>query len=127
MNIYESAEMYLEAIYVLSQRNNKVRSIDIANYLQYSKPSVSRAVHNLKNNEFIKVDMDGYISLLDKGEEVAFKIYKRHILLTEFLKALGVDAKTAEADACKMEHILSDETFNAICKHVANDAAKDNE
>ena len=117
MNLYESGEMYLEAIYVLNKKNGKVRSIDIANYLEYSKPSVSRAINNLKNNQFIKVDMSGYITLLEKGEEIAKKIYERHILLTEFLKTLGVDPKTAESDACKMEHILSDETFEAICRH----------
>lgn len=118
MQIQESGEMYLETILLLSKKG-AVRSLDIAEYMEYSKPSVCRAVGILKNGGFITVDKSGYITLTDAGFERASKIYERHTLLTEFLQRLGVSAETAVEDACKMEHIISDESFDAIKKHVA--------
>lgn len=118
MQIQESGEMYLETILLLSKKG-AVRSLDIAEYMEYSKPSVCRAVGILKNGGFITVDKSGYITLTDAGFERASKIYERHTLLTDFLQRLGVSAETAVEDACKMEHIISDESFDAIKKHVA--------
>lgn len=118
MQIQESGEMYLETILLLSKRG-AVRSLDIAEYMEYSKPSVSRAVGILKNGGFITVDKAGYITLTETGKARATKIYERHTLLTEFLQLIGVDADTAAEDACKMEHIISDESFDAIKRHVA--------
>ena len=115
MQIQESGEMYLETILVLSQRG-AVRSIDIVEYMNYSKPSVSRAVGILKNNGYITVDKGGYIELTQSGLEIAKKIYDRHKLITDFLKMLGVDAEIASEDACKIEHDISEETFLAIQK-----------
>ena len=117
--IHESAENYLETILLLQKRLPQVRSIDIANELEYSKPSVSRAVGILKRGEYILVDRDGFITLTDSGMEIASKIYERHTLLTAFLIRLGVDEKTAAEDACKLEHNISDESFSAIKRHVA--------
>ena len=118
MSIHESGEMYLEAILVLSRKNGFVRSIDVSEYLGYSKPSVSRAVGLLKNGGYILVDSDGFISLTDSGKVVAEKILSRHAILTELLIRLGVSRDTASADACKMEHVISDETFDAIKNHM---------
>lgn len=118
MQIQESGEMYLETILLLSKKG-AVRSLDIAEYMEYSKPSVCRAVGILKTGGFITVDKSGYITLTEAGLERATKIYERHTLLTDFLQRLGVSAETAAEDACKMEHIISDESFNAIKKHVA--------
>lgn len=109
--------MYLESIYVLSQRNSYVRSIDVCEYMGFSKPSVSRAVGLLKEGEYITVDRDGYITLTEKGIGVAQKMYERHTILTNFLVKLGVDEKIAAEDACKIEHHLSDESFNALKEH----------
>ena len=106
--------MYLETILVLSKKLGKVRSLDVAEYMGFSKPSVSRAVGLLKNGLYITVDKDGFLELTSAGLELAEKIYERHNLLTEFLCSLGVDRETASHDACKMEHHISDETFNAI-------------
>ena len=117
MALLESGEMYLESILVLSRRGGKVRSVDISEYMGFSKPSVSRAIGLLKSGGYITVDPDGYIALTDVGIEVAERIYERHTLLTEFLVRLGVERETASADACKMEHHLSDETFAAIKNH----------
>ncbi len=117
MSLQESGEMYLESILVLSQKG-VVRSIDIVEYMNYSKPSVSRAVGILKGNGYITVDKNGYIELTDSGLEIAKKIYERHELITGFLKMLGVDEETATEDACKIEHHLSDKSFNAIKAHV---------
>ena len=117
MRLHESGEMYLETIYVLSKQIGDVRSLDVAEYMNFSKPSVSRAVRLLKEGEFITVDKDGYITLTDAGREIAEKIYERHTLLTNFLTGLGVDEETAADDACKMEHDISDQTFKAICDH----------
>ena len=119
MQIRESAENYLETILILSQRKGKgeVRSIDIVNELEFSKPSVSVAMKNLRENGYITVDKDGYIRLTDKGLEIAEKMYERHTLLSQWLIKLGVDEKDAEEDACRMEHDISAESFAAIKKH----------
>lgn len=117
MNLYESAENYLEAILSLHERHGMVRSIDIANELHFSKPSVSVAMKKLRESGYIEVDKDGFISLLPAGEEVANRIYERHKLLTEFFICLGVDPKVAAEDACKIEHYLSEETFRKIKQH----------
>ena len=120
MSIYESGEMYLETIHVLLQKNGTVRSIDISEHMGYSKPSVSRAVGLLKNGGYILVDKDGFITLTDSGEKVAMKIYERHTILSQMLVALGVDPQIAAEDACKLEHAISDESFEAIKKHLKN-------
>ncbi len=114
MNIYESAEDYLERILMLRQKNGTVRSIDIARELDYSKPSVSVAMKRLRENGYLQMDPDGSITLLPPGEEIAQRIYARHQLLTEFLMQLGVSAENAAADACKIEHDLSEESFARI-------------
>ena len=118
MSIHESGEMYLETIHVLLQKNGTVRSVDISEHMGYSKPSVSRAVGLLKNGGYILVDKEGYITLTDSGLQVARKIFDRHNVLTRMLTSLGVSAQTAAEDACKMEHAISDESFNAIKAHV---------
>ena len=118
MNIYESAEDYLERILILHEQNEKVIALDIANSFGYSKASVSRAMKNLRENDYITVSVNGNIELTDKGIKVAKKIYERHKLLTEMLVLIGVDKDTASKDACKIEHDLSDETFDAIKKHI---------
>ncbi|WP_295209431.1 metal-dependent transcriptional regulator [Ruminococcus sp.] len=119
MQIRESAENYLETILILSQRKGKgeVRSIDIVNELEFSKPSVSVAMKNLRENGYITVNKDGYIELTDKGLEIAEKMYERHTLLSKWLITLGVDEKVAVEDACRMEHVISAESFAAIKKH----------
>ena len=114
---FTGIEMYLETILILSKKMSEVRSIDICEYMGYSKPSVSRAVGLLKNGEYINVDKNGYITLSPSGREVAEKIYERHTLLTQFLIKIGVDEKTATEDACRLEHVISDASFNAIKKH----------
>ncbi len=114
MHLQESGEMYLEAVYVLSKEHSSVRSIDVCEYMGYSKPSVSRAIGLLKNGGYVLVDKDGFLSLSPTGLEVAQKIYERHTIMSEFLIKLGVDPKTASKDACKMEHDISDESFRAI-------------
>ena len=118
MALQESGEMYLESILILSRTKGSVRSIDISQHLGYSKPSVSRAVGLLKSGGYILVDEDGHIVLTDSGKAVAEKILSRHAILTELLVRLGVSRDTASADACKMEHIISDETFDAIKNHM---------
>ena len=118
MHLQESGEMYLETIYILTKKNHDVRSLDVAEYMNFSKPSVSRAVGLLKQGGYITVDPDGYLHLTDLGKEIAAKIYERHTLLTEFLMRLGVDQETASADACKIEHDISDKSFEAIKRHV---------
>ena len=118
MSIQESGEMYIETIYVLTQSNDKVRSIDVCERMGYSKPSVSRAIGILKRDGYISVDSSGYITLTDSGIAAAERIYERHTILTQFLESLGVSHETASSDACKMEHILSDEAFLAIKKNI---------
>ena len=119
MRLQESGEMYLETILVLSQKSDSVRSLDVAEYMGFSKPSVSRAVGLLKSGGYITVDREGYLSLAKEGLEIAQKIYDRHKLLTAFLINIGVDEKTAAEDACKMEHDISDLTYEAIKNHLA--------
>ncbi|MBQ4569575.1 MAG: metal-dependent transcriptional regulator [Ruminococcus sp.] len=116
--LQESGEMYLEAILVLTKEKSAVRSLDVAEYRNYSKPSVSRAVKLLRDGGYITVDKDGYLWLTDVGREVAEKIYDRHRVLTQFLTSLGVDSDTASRDACKMEHVISDTTLEAIKSHL---------
>lgn len=117
MGVHESGEMYLEAIYVLNERNGFVRSIDVSEYLGYSKPSVSRAMGILRKGEYIAVGKDGGLTLTSSGLEIAQKIYARHTLLTKLLMHIGVSEKTAAEDACKLEHAISDESFEALKKY----------
>ena len=114
MNLQESGEMYLESILVLSESTPNVRSIDVCEYMGFSKPSVSRAINLLKSGGYVNMDKDGYLTLTDEGMAVARKIYDRHRLLTRFLVSLGVSEEVASADACKIEHHISDESFKAI-------------
>lgn len=118
MALKPSGEMYLESIYVLSKTKPAVRSIDVAEHMNFSKPSVSRAVGLLKEANYIVVDKDGHITLTDDGLKLAKKIYERHTVLSQALVALGVDEKTAAADACKIEHVISDESFEALKKYL---------
>lgn len=118
MKIHESAEDYLERILVLKQKNGKVISIDIANSMNYSKPSISRAMKNLRENDYITINSLGEIDLTEKGEKIANRIYERHTLLTKYFMSLGVNEEIARSDACKIEHDMSDETFEAIKNHV---------
>ena len=118
MHIQESGEMYLEAIHVLTKEKGAVRSIDVAEYTGYSKPSVSRAVGLLKSGGYITVDGGGFITLTDAGREVAEKIYERHTLITALLTKIGVSREVASADACKIEHHLSDESFRALKSYI---------
>ena len=120
MSIHESGEMYLENILVLRGKLEKVRSIDIVNYSGYSKPSISRAVKLLKDAGCIEIDGEGYITLTASGEEIAQKIFARHEMLTSFLVSIGVDEKIASEDACRMEHVISDETYEKIKKFCEN-------
>ena len=120
MKIQESAENYLETILVLHKRKGAVRSIDIANEMNFSKPSVSVAMRNLRQGGYVKVDDDGSIILLDKGQEIAEKIYERHTLISEWLTAMGVDPEVAAEDACRIEHVISAETFDALKRHVSS-------
>ncbi len=117
MALHESGQMYIEAIYVLTQKNKNIRSIDVCAYLGYSKPSVSRAIGILKGDEYITVDSDGYISLTEKGKLFAIQLYERHTVLSNMLMALGVDEETATEDACRIEHVISDKSFAAVKKH----------
>lgn len=118
MSLHESAEMYLETIYQLSKKQPSVRSIDIAEAMGYSKPSISRAVGLLKQNGYLLADKDGFLTLTEQGITVAEKIFERHTVLTAALMALGVGKDIAAEDACKIEHVISDETFEAIKAHL---------
>ncbi|MBQ6334159.1 MAG: metal-dependent transcriptional regulator [Erysipelotrichaceae bacterium] len=120
MNIQESAEMYLESIHVLSQEKENVRSIDVCHKMGFSKPSVSRAMKNLKAEDYIDIDENGYITLKEKGLAIAEKIYERHRLLTAYFVSIGVSDQTAEDDACRIEHVISDETFNRIKEQISH-------
>ena len=117
MKIQESAENYLETLLVLQQRIGQVRSIDIVNELNFSKPSVSIAMKNLRENGYVKMDQGGLLTLTDKGRAIAETIYERHTLISRWLIHLGVDPKVAAEDACRMEHVISAETFEALKKH----------
>lgn len=118
MHLQESGEMYLETIYVLSQNSNCVRSIDVAEHMGYSKPSVSRAMGLLKQGGYVVVDEDGFLVLTEEGRNMAQKIFDRHTVLSKLLVSMGVSEKTAAEDACKIEHVISDETFHAIKNHL---------
>ena len=118
MHLQESGEMYLETIYVLTSEKPHVRSIDVCEHMGFSKPSVSRAIGLLKNGGYVNVDREGHLTLTEAGLEVARKMYSRHKLLSDLLISLGVSEDTATADACKMEHHLSDESFAAIKRFV---------
>ena len=118
MVLQESGEMYLETILILSQERPQVRSIDVSEYMGFSKPSISRAIGLLKSEDYLIMETDGSLILTDKGRAIAEKIYERHTLLTDFLIRLGVDPQVAAEDACKMEHDISDESFEALKRHV---------
>lgn len=118
MALQESGEMYIEAIYVLSQKTNTVRAIDVGAYLGYSKPSVSRALGVLRNQGLVEKDSDGFLKLTEAGQEIAQSIYERHTVLSQLFMNLGVDKETATNDACRIEHYISDTTFNAIKAHM---------
>ena len=118
MSLHESAEMYLETIYQLSLERSSVRSIDVAESMGYSKPSISRAVGLLKQGGYLLMDKDGSLSLTESGLEIAQKVYERHTILTNVLVRLGVSPEVAAEDACKMEHVISDETFDAMKRHL---------
>lgn len=118
MNLYESAENYLEAILILSKRKPDVRSIDIATHLDFSKPSVSVAMKKLRESAYITMSSDGYIKLTDKGLDIAETVYERHRFFSNFLEALGVDSETATKDACKLEHVISAESFDKLKQFV---------
>ena len=118
MVLQESGEMYLETVYILSQKGPFVRSIDVAEYMGFSKPSVSRGVGILKRDGYLNVDKDGYLTLTEAGLDRARKIYERHTVIRDMLIRLGVDEETASQDACRIEHIISDASFQAICRHV---------
>lgn len=117
-NIQESGEMYLEDILILQQKQPNIRAIDVVNFTGYSKPSISRALGLLKKDGFIEVDTDGFITLTENGKKHAQKIYERHTVLTEFFVHIGVEPQTAAADACKIEHDISDQTFEKIKQHI---------
>ena len=119
MHLQESGEMYLETIYVLSKQLNAVRSVDVGEYMGYSKPSVSRAIGLLKNGGYVTVDEEGHLHLTELGLEIASKINERHRVITELLIKIGVDRKTAEEDACKMEHAISDTSFEAMKNYLS--------
>lgn len=123
MKIQESAENYLEAILMIHNRQGNVRSIDIANELSFSKPSVSVAMKNLRTNGYIEMDKNGFITLLDKGREIAEKIYERHTLISNWLMHMGVSPETTAEDACRIEHVISAETFEKLKEHVAGGTA----
>ncbi len=120
MHLQESGQMYLETIYILSQKGKAVRSIDVVEYMGYSKPSVSRAVGLLKQGGYVVTDADGFLALTDEGKRVAEKMYERHTILTKFFVNLGVDEEPATEDACKIEHDISDKSFEAIKNFVSN-------
>ena len=122
MALHESAEMYLETIYELSQKQSAVRSIDVAESMGYSKPSVSRAVGLLKQGGYLLMDKDGFLTLTDEGIAVAKKIFERHTVLSNMLMVLGVSEAVAAEDACKIEHVISDETFEAIKNHLSQNS-----
>lgn len=118
MHLQESGEMYLETILILSQEKKYVRSIDVCEYMGYSKPSISRAVSILRNNGYLDMDDKGYLTLTDQGRAVAEKIYERHRVLTKILQSVGVDSAAAAEDACRIEHVISDKSFDAIKKYI---------
>lgn len=124
MSLKESGEMYLESIYVLLKSKSTVRSIDIAEHMNFSRASVSRGIGLLKNEGFILMDKDGYITLTEKGKKTADKIYERHTVISKMLMAIGIDKETATEDACRIEHVISDKTFEAMKRHADKYIAK---
>lgn len=116
--IQESGEMYLETILILSNQKANVRSIDVANYMNYSKPSISRGIGILKDDGYVTVDEGGFLHLTESGRAIAEKIYERHRVLAAFFESIGISEETASADACRIEHVISDETFTAIKKFI---------
>lgn len=118
MQLQESGQMYLETIFILEKEKRGVRSVDVAEYMHFSKPSVSRAIGLLKDGDYVIVDEDGFLELTKEGREVASKTYERHTTLTKLFEKLGVNPDTAAKDACKIEHDISDETFLAIKEHI---------
>ncbi|HBR03096.1 MAG TPA: DtxR family transcriptional regulator [Ruminiclostridium sp.] len=124
MKIHESAENYLETILVLYRRNGQVRSVDIVNEMNFSKPSISYAMKQFRESGYINMDKDGYITLTPSGMEIAERVYERHQLLTEYLISLGVDKETAREDACKIEHDISQNSFDAIKNHFHKSGTK---
>ena len=125
MQIHQSAEDYLECILKLSKQRPVVRSIDIANDMNYSNPSISVAMKNLRLNGYINVDESGFITLTDSGMEIASNIYDRHLILKKWLEFLGISPETAEQDACKIEHTLSKETYTALRKHIIEEMGEE--
>ena len=121
MQLQESGEMYLETILILTKNKSNVRSIDVVEYMGFSKPSVSRAIGLLRSGGYVNVDTDGYLTLTDEGREIAEKMYERHEFLSTFLTSLGVPKSIADEDACRIEHHLSDESFEAIRRAVTSD------
>lgn len=121
MEIHESSEMYLETIYILSQTKGNVRALDVAEYMSFSKPSVSRAVHLLEDKGYLTLTNENYLILTKAGEEIATKIYERHNILSAIFKKIGVSDEIAAQDACKIEHYISDETFDALKKYFSLD------
>ena len=119
MSLQESGEMYLETIYLLHKENKIVRAVDLAKAMDFSKPSVSRAVHNLKDNGYLEIEEDGNLKLTDEGVELARNIYEKHVFFSNFFIAIGVDEETAVEDACALEHVISDETFQKIKQYVS--------
>ena len=117
MSLKESGEMYLESIYVLCKSKNSVRSVDVAEHMNYSRASVSRGVGLLKKQGYVEMDEDGFITLTAEGTELAEKIFERHTVITNILIAMGIDAQTAAEDACRIEHVISEETFNGLKAH----------
>ncbi len=123
MRLQESGEMYLETILILSRTKNYVRSIDVCEYMGYSKPSISRAVSLLRNDGYVDMDDRGYLTLTDKGRAVAEKIYDRHQVLTKALTRMGIELRIAEEDACRIEHVISDESFEVIRRYIMSEPA----
>ena len=117
MSLKESGEMYLETIYILCKSKSSVRSIDVVEYMNFSRASVSRGIGLLKKQDFILMDREGYITLTDSGLKTAEKIYERHTVISKMLMAMGIDEKTATEDACRIEHVISDKTFEAMKQH----------
>lgn len=120
MELHESAEMYLETILVLTKKNPNVRSVDIASEMNFKKPSVSVAMKSLRENGYININGDGYIALTDKGMQIANTIYERHEFISKWLVCIGVDKEIASEDACRIEHVISPESFEAVKNYVAN-------
>lgn len=121
MNLQESGQMYLESIYILLKERKDVRSIDVVEYMNFSKPSVSRAIGLLKGGGYVTVNSEGYLALTELGKSVAEKMYERHEIISAYLRSLGVPEDVATADACKIEHVISEESFKAIKKHYENE------